>query len=285
MGLQAEAIQRALTTLFSRNFLPANPFPLLAEVFSGNNDQSGVWRLTNQQASLLVLCAGVLCGLASRLCLQQVLETVQHGGPVVLSKSPDLASLSQYENAWGLPHVLACVCRKGKTPSITKLLVTIEAVHTATRMSGLLVAAGIDIIRSVVSADLPRSFYPSFRPSDPDNEGYSVEVLPSLQVDILEASFALPKRLASGSGLGSRLQPLNLGQLGPRPFHVQTSVCNLLLNHETLLAHTIQASCAHCFPAAAVQDPAPQPSIATWAAQTHPIHAIQLDGLALLQQG
>ncbi|KAL3134106.1 hypothetical protein ABBQ32_008528 [Trebouxia sp. C0010 RCD-2024] len=109
----AGATQRALTTLYSRNLLPANPFPLLAEV----------------------------------------VEAVQHGGPVILTKkSPDLAGLSQYENAWGLPHVLVCVCRKG-----------------------------IEIIRSVVAADLPRSFYPTFRPSDPDSDGYTVEVLPSLQ--------------------------------------------------------------------------------------------------------
>ena len=44
----------------------------------------------------------------------QVVESVQRGGPVVLSRNPaDLASLSLYENAWGLPHVLACVCYQG----------------------------------------------------------------------------------------------------------------------------------------------------------------------------
>ena len=50
--MQAEAVQRALTNLYSRNFLPANPFPLLADVLSGSLDQDGVWRLTDQQASL-----------------------------------------------------------------------------------------------------------------------------------------------------------------------------------------------------------------------------------------
>ena len=50
--MQAEATQSALTNLYSRNFLPANPFPLLVDVFFGSIDQGGVWRLTNQQASL-----------------------------------------------------------------------------------------------------------------------------------------------------------------------------------------------------------------------------------------
>ena len=50
--MQAEATQSALTNLYSRNFLPANPFPLLADVLSASIDQDGVWRLTNQQASL-----------------------------------------------------------------------------------------------------------------------------------------------------------------------------------------------------------------------------------------
>lgn len=47
-----------------------------------------------------------------------------------------------------------------------------------------LVHAGIDIIRSVLASNLPRSFYPTFSPSNPDVDGYLVEVLPSLQVYI-----------------------------------------------------------------------------------------------------
>lgn len=43
-------------------------------------------------------------------------------------------------------------------------------------------AAGVDIICSVVADHLPRSFFPTFRPSDPDTDGYLVQVLPSLQV-------------------------------------------------------------------------------------------------------
>ena len=111
----------------------------------------------------------------------QVIESVQHGGPVVLAKGAlNLASLSQYENAWGLPHVLACVCCKGKNLRKT---MSSDRRSCPADMSGT--PAGIEIIRSVISADLPRSFYPDFRPSDPDPDGYSVEVLPSLQVNTL----------------------------------------------------------------------------------------------------
>ena len=51
-----------------------------------------------------------------------------------------------------------------------------------TQAQPLFMAAGIDTIRSVIASNLPRSFYPTFSPSDPDMDGYSVEVLPSLQV-------------------------------------------------------------------------------------------------------
>lgn len=55
--------------------------------------------------------------------------------------------------------------------------------HTQlTQAPPLLMAAGIDIICSVLASNLPRSFYPTFSPSDPDTDGYLVEVLPSLQV-------------------------------------------------------------------------------------------------------
>ena len=79
-------------------------------------DQDGVWRLTNQQAGLCLACAPSLSLLLRiRACLLQVIESVQRGGPVVLSTSRvDLASLAQYKNAWGLPHVLACVCCQGQ---------------------------------------------------------------------------------------------------------------------------------------------------------------------------
>ena len=57
-------------------------------------------------------------------------------------------------------------------------------------------AAGIDVVRSVIASNLPRSFYPTFSPSDPDMDGYSVEVLPSLQVYIWKLT-GLPSVLQS----------------------------------------------------------------------------------------
>lgn len=57
-------------------------------------------------------------------------------------------------------------------------------------------AAGIDVVRSVIASNLPRSFYPTFSPSDPDMDGYSVEVLPSLQVYIWKL-IGLPSVLQS----------------------------------------------------------------------------------------
>ncbi|KAL0039754.1 hypothetical protein WJX77_006967 [Trebouxia sp. C0004] len=125
------AIQTALVGLFARRLLPANPFPYLAEVASGSADQKGVWRLTDRQ----------------------VVEKLQDGGSaVVANTATDLATLSQFDDAWGLPHVLACVCCKG-----------------------------VDTICSVLANNLPASYFPSFSPSDPDADGYSVQVLPSLQ--------------------------------------------------------------------------------------------------------
>ncbi|KAL0021740.1 hypothetical protein WJX79_000457 [Trebouxia sp. C0005] len=125
------AIQTALVGLFARRLLPANPFPYLAEVASGSADQKGVWQLTDRQ----------------------VVEKLQDGGSaVVANTAPDLARLSQFDHAWGLPHVLACLCCKG-----------------------------VDAIRSVLANNLPASYFPTFSPSDPDADGYSVQVLPSLQ--------------------------------------------------------------------------------------------------------
>lgn len=53
LNLQAVTIQTALTGLFSRSCLPANPFPFLAEIASGSVDQLGVWQLTTRQVLLL----------------------------------------------------------------------------------------------------------------------------------------------------------------------------------------------------------------------------------------
>lgn len=75
------------------------------------------WRVeADKPAGKLVLSLALSLSLllGTQACLLQVVESVQHGGQVVLSGSPaDLASLSQYKNAWGLPHVLACVCCQG----------------------------------------------------------------------------------------------------------------------------------------------------------------------------
>lgn len=76
-------------------------------------------------------------------------------------------------------------------------------------------AAGIDIIRSVVASNLPRSFYPTFSPSDPDMDGSSVEVLPSLQVQKLMPS-GLPPLLHCHDtyDLDEQLQCFNQFELG-----------------------------------------------------------------------
>ena len=47
--------------------------------------------------------------------------------------------------------------------------------------------SGVDTIRSVLANHLPDSYFPIFSPSDPDGDGYSVQVLPSLQVQVQTA--------------------------------------------------------------------------------------------------
>lgn len=75
-----------------------------------------------------------------------------------------------------------------------KLLGQHKALTRLTQAQLLFMAAGIDIIRSVIASNLPRSFYPALSPSDPDTDGSSVEVLPSLQVHTLKLS-GLPPAL------------------------------------------------------------------------------------------
>lgn len=50
-----EAVQAGLVGLFARKFLPANPFPYLAEVVTGSFDQQGVWQLTARQVQMWLL--------------------------------------------------------------------------------------------------------------------------------------------------------------------------------------------------------------------------------------
>ena len=74
--------------------------------------------------------------------------------------------------------------------------------------------SGVDTIRSVLAKNLPASYFPIFSPSDPDADGYSVQVLPSLQVQLRTARHtAVPGQLHAVSNTCSvfhKLMPIQL---------------------------------------------------------------------------
>lgn len=101
--------------------------------------------------------------------------------------------------------MLACVCCKGEhsQTALTHglslsgkndvvsdnfplgLLCSKHSSNLRTRLSMCL--SGVDSIRSVLANNLPASYFPTFSASDPDADGYSVQVLPSLQVQMQTA--------------------------------------------------------------------------------------------------
>lgn len=74
--------------------------------------------------------------------------------------------------------------------------------------------SGVDAIRSVLANNLPASYFPTFSPSDPDADGYSVQVLPSLQVQLQTARhFTVPGQLRVVNNSCSGFLQLMPGQL------------------------------------------------------------------------
>jgi len=74
--------------------------------------------------------------------------------------------------------------------------------------------SGVDAIRTVLANNLPASYFPTFSPSDPDADGYSVQALPSLQVHLQTARhITAPGQLHNVSNICSvfhKLMPVQL---------------------------------------------------------------------------
>lgn len=113
----------------------------------------------------------------------------------------------------------------------------------------LFMAAGIDIMRSVIASNLPMSFYPTLSPSDPEMDGSSVEVLPSLQVGALKPSGLPPvlqcchpgKQLQCFNQFGS-MPPYRTGCIVAPAFDASQSPYNCCLS-DSFAQHSTPIAC------------------------------------------
>lgn len=116
--------------------------------------------------------------------LQQVAEGHQQDA----ASLHDDPSKSPGRSAWALPHILPCICNAGECCTLVPSNhAGVLADRVMLQLAKLIKfpeshSAGISIIASVLSQNLPESFFPAPGIADANVDGYKTEVLPSLQV-------------------------------------------------------------------------------------------------------
>lgn len=187
--LQADAIRDSLKALFSEPLLPDNPYYYLASALGAYVDQSALWSESDVNIISSIDVEGVvdIADAASKLC-----------------------RLSASNCVLGLPHVLRAVSKEGAATFAehkTKSYAYFRCVLHPTTVTWLAACgsscAGAQIVFDVLTNSLPDSFFPSSTPFSGSKDGYTIQLLSSVQVGIGFVA-ANPAQEATALGLFNR---------------------------------------------------------------------------------